>query len=86
MVKPLFDYIQIKPIEEDGVLKIVNNQYVIAHIVQLPGKSMTDNGVDYWLPDDLEEGAKVLCFNVDDFMIGGEKTYFVKAKSIIAIL
>jgi co-chaperonin GroES (HSP10) len=92
-VKPLADNIVVERIEEDGIIKVQHDQYIVVKIKTLPPYIVTDGGIyDHVqevtnpLFDHIEEGDEVLVTYIREFRVKGEKVYVVKVADIIGVV
>ena len=90
-MKPLHDNIIVEIIEEEGILKIVNDQYIVVRIKTLP-----DINPEFPLDSfniagtcekrTIKEGNKILVDFIKDYMVDNEKIYIVRYKDILCVL
>lgn len=78
-MKPLNNQVQVKPVEQEGVLKIIDDQYIVAEVIALP--STKDK--EY---DQVSVGDKILATYIKDYLVDNTKYYFIALQDIVCIL
>jgi len=87
-MKLLYDNVLVEQLEDEGVLKMFNDQYIVVKVKQLP-VNINDRAVakeDVIALDELRVGQEILCNNIRDYLVKGKKIYIVKLNEIVCIL
>lgn len=80
-MKLLYDNVLVEQLEDEGVLKMFNDQYIVVKIKQLPQPHE-----DYPIQGVLQVHQEILCNNIRDYLVKGKKIYIVKLNEIVCIL
>ena len=83
---PLANNVLVEKVEEGGILKTYNEEYLVVKVKQLPPGVYTENGT--LLPPDshITVGAEILVTHLRDFLVNDKKHCFVKIQDIVAVL
>ena len=79
-MQPIYPYVQVEPIEDNSALALTVDQTPVVKVIATPicGPSEVVVG--------LVQGCKVLTNHVDEYMVDGNKLFFVRLKDIVSIV
>lgn len=79
-MQPIYPYVAVEKIEDDGSsLALVVSQKPVVKVISIPTPPEGE-AVDF------HPEQNILVNHVDEYMVKGEKMYFVRIKDIVAIV
>jgi len=79
-MKPIYPYIAVEKIEDEGNLVFTTEEKPVVKVVQTPGCAPV--APEFYPP----VGSKILVNHVDEYPVGNKIHCFVRLKDIVAIV
>lgn len=81
-MQPLNNNVLVELVENDGVIKTVSDRNVVAVVKSMP--YVDEENAFGW--QNVEEGSKVICEQVREYLAGNERYYFTRLEDIVCVI
>ena len=88
-MQPIYPYVAVEKIEDEkSTLELVIDQKPVVKIIAVPDLPADVSGYSngLYVGIGVKEGQNILVNHVDEYMVDGEKAYFVRIRDIVAIV